>query len=127
MRIKDAVSNINKKHPDTPLLPLYTPWGEAVRDGDTDKLLQEYPRPQLERDHYRILNGRWSCWFTPMSERGAASEKQEILVPFSPEALLSGVCRQLQPDEYLWYEKQIAFSEEDHAFKIGRASCRERV
>lgn len=67
MRIKDAVSNINKKHPETPLLPLYTPWGEAIRDEDTDNLWQEYPRPQLERDNYRILNGTWSCWFTSVS------------------------------------------------------------
>ena len=28
-----------------------------------------------------------------------------ILVPFSPEALLSGVGRQLQPDELLWYRR----------------------
>jgi hypothetical protein len=28
-----------------------------------------------------------------------------ILVPFSPEALLSGVGRQLMPDECLWYRR----------------------
>ncbi len=123
MRIKDAVSNVTKKRSAPLLLPLYTPWGETIRDGDTDALLQEYPRPQLERNNYRILNGKWSCWFTPVSDSDAASEKQEILVPFSPEALLSGVGRQLQPDEYLWYEKQIAFSEEDHAFKSKGWRC----
>lgn len=124
MRIKDAVSNINKKHPETPLLPLYTPWGEAIRDEDTDNLWQEYPRPQLERDNYRILNGTWSCWFTSVSENGAASEKQDILVPFSPESLLSGVGRQLQPDEYLWYEKQITFSKEDLDRKSKGLRCK---
>lgn len=124
MRIKDAVSNINKKHPETPLLPLYTPWGEAIRDEDTDNLWQEYPRPQLERDNYRILNGTWSCWFTSVSENGAASEKQDILVPFSPESLLSGVGRQLQPDEYLWYEKQITFSKVDLDRKSKGLRCK---
>ena len=30
-----------------------------------------------------------------------------ILVPFSPESLLSGVGRQLQPDELLWYVRRV--------------------
>ena len=31
-----------------------------------------------------------------------------ILVPFSPESLLSGVGRQLQPDELLWYVRRVS-------------------
>lgn len=124
MRMKDAVSNINKKHSETPLLPLYTPWGEKLGIQETPAVWQEYPRPQLEREHYRILNGTWSCWFTSVSGDNASSEKQDILVPFSPESLLSGVGRQLQPDEYLWYERQIAFSETDHAFRAKGWRCK---
>ena len=30
----------------------------------------------------------------------------DILVPFSPEAVLSGVNRQLKPEEYLWYKRR---------------------
>ena len=52
-----------KKHPETPLLPLYTHWGEKIRIEETPAVWQEYPRPQLERDNYRILNGNWSCRF----------------------------------------------------------------
>ena len=33
------------------------------------------------------------------------------LVPFSPEAVLSGVNRQLQPEEYLWYKRTIDVNE----------------
>lgn len=123
MRIKDAVSNISKEHPDEPLIPLYTPWGEEIKKTDAPAVWQEYPRPQLERDNYRILNGKWSCWFTPVSGSDDAPQKQDILVPFSPESLLSGVCRQLQPDEYLWYEKQISFSEEDYARRAKGLRC----
>lgn len=123
MRIKDAVSNINREHPEVPLIPLYTPWGEEIKNTDDPAVWQEYPRPQLERENYRILNGRWSCWFTSLSEGGDASEKQDILVPFSPECLLSGVGRQLQPDEYLWYEKQVAFAGDDYARKSKGLRC----
>lgn len=31
----------------------------------------------------------------------------DILVPFSPEAVLSGVNRQLKPEEYLWYKRRL--------------------
>ena len=34
-----------------------------------------------------------------------------ILVPFSPEALLSGVGRQLQPDELLWYKRTFSLDD----------------
>lgn len=123
MRIKDAVSNISREHPEVPLIPLYTPWGEEIKNTDAPAVWQEYPRPQLERDNYRILNGIWSCWFTPVSESGDSAEKQDILVPFSPESLLSGVNRQLQPDEYLWYERQVSFSEDDSAYRAKGFHC----
>ena len=124
MRLKDAVSNISKKRPEEPLNPLYTSWGEEIRDTDAPAVWQEYPRPQLERDNYRILNGRWRCRFASVSEEGdGAPAWQDILVPFSPEALLSGVGRQLQPDEYLWYEKEITFSEEDYSRKARGMRC----
>ena len=32
---------------------------------------------------------------------------ETILVPFSPESSLSGVNRQLQPEEYLWYRRSV--------------------
>ncbi len=139
MRVLDAVPNIRKERPEETLIPLYTPWGEKIKNTGTESVWQEYPRPQLERDNYRILNGRWSCRFAPaweeepvsdnasgkdaVQDNESAPETQDILVPFSPEALLSGVNRQLKPDEILWYEKQIAFSEEDYARKARGLRC----
>jgi beta-galactosidase/beta-glucuronidase len=85
---------------------MLTRWG---RELDPDHVLPEYPRPQLVRDSYLNLNGRWSYAFTPAEGPGAttapAAWDGEILVPFSPEAPLSGVGRQLQPDELLWYHR----------------------
>lgn len=68
--------------------------------------LAEYPRPQLVRESYICLNGRWRYAFTgdvvsPPTWDG------EIMVPYSPEAMLSEVNRHLQPTDYLWYQRTI--------------------
>ena len=80
---------------------LYTRWG---RDLDPQNVLQEYPRPLLKRGSYINLNGYWDYTFTKYLKKPEQYDGQ-ILVPFSPEAVLSGVSRQLQPDEYLWYRR----------------------
>ncbi len=79
-----------------------TRWGRAL---DPDHVLQEHPRPQLVRDSYVNLNGWWEHAFTPVDAAEPATYDGPILVPFSPEAPLSGVERQLQPDELLWYRR----------------------
>lgn len=123
MKIKDAVSSMQKEHPEDTLAPLYTPWGETIKKTDTENVWQEYPRPQLERDNYRILNGKWSYWIVPAADPAALPQKNDILVPFSPESLLSGVGRQLQPDEYLWYERKISFSAEELTYRKKGMRC----
>ena len=127
MKVKDAVSSIQKKHPEGTLIPLYTPWGEEILKNNTEDVWQEYPRPQLRRKNYRILNGKWNYAITTsdvtlLPGKPIPSDGQ-ILVPFSPECLLSGVNRQLQPDEHLWYERNIAFSEEDLTHKEEGLRC----
>lgn len=86
---------------------LYTCWGENL---DRDHVLMEYPRPLLVRDSYLNLNGYWDYAFTKEYKQPERYEGK-ILVPFSPEAVLSGVNRQLQPDEYLWYHRVITEEE----------------
>ncbi|MBQ1742752.1 MAG: glycoside hydrolase family 2, partial [Oscillospiraceae bacterium] len=86
---------------------LFTPWGETL---DREHPLPEYPRPQLKRDSYVNLNGLWSYAFTDDAHRPDRFDGQ-IVVPFSPETILSGVERQLQPDEYLWYERAVTLPE----------------
>ncbi|HHV10583.1 MAG TPA: glycoside hydrolase family 2 [Clostridiales bacterium] len=101
MNLKDAIRTLLFKKKAIGFNQLYTPWGEQI---DPEKILTEYPRPQLRRDNYTILNGYWNYCISsghvmPMAYAG------RILVPFSPESVLSGVDRQLQPDEFFWYER----------------------
>ena len=123
MRIKDAVSNLQKEHPEDTLLPLLTPWGEKLGEA----VRQEYPRPQLRRKNYRMLHGKWRYAIVPVeaspSPGSPIAADGEILVPFSPESLLSGVERQLQPQEYLWYERTLSFSDEDFSLHAKGFRC----
>lgn len=80
---------------------LYTRWGKNL---DRDHVLEEYPRPLLMREDYQILNGWWDYAFT-IDYKQPQQYEDRILVPFSPETALSGVGRQLKPDEYLWYRR----------------------
>ena len=57
----------------------------------------EYPRPQMVRDRWLNLNGRWAFEFDPGRsgmQRGlpaAEALRGEILVPYCPESRLSGL------------------------------------
>ena len=79
-----------------------TVWGAML---DPQAVLPEYPRPQLVRDGYLNLNGYWDYAVTAAEANAPHRYDGRILVPFSPEAPLSGVNRQLQPDERLWYRR----------------------
>lgn len=90
-----------------------TIWGEKL---DRNNILQEYPRPQMERNSYINLNGEWNYAIT---EKESKPDKFDgvILVPFSPESELSGVNKCLQPDQWLWYERSFSLPE---GFNRGR-------
>lgn len=62
--------------------------------------LTEYPRPQMKRDNYKILNGMWDYAFSDNAQE-PDEYNGKILVPYSPECAYSGVGRVLEPDEYL--------------------------
>ncbi len=104
MNLKDAVRTLlfkdkvqGENH------QLITRWG---RELDPGNVLTEYPRPQLRREKYMILNGYWEYAITK-EERKPDRFDGKILVPFSPESILSGVNRQLKPDEFLWYQRSL--------------------
>lgn len=101
------------------LAELWTPWGEKIASGERglDEAFPSHPRPQLARERWESLNGWWECAFVPAGEDVAAAWRAAeppahgwlpIRVPFSPEAPLSGVGRQLRPDELLWYRRAVA-------------------
>lgn len=99
MNLSDAFKSIIKPHQDDRLISLSTPFGENLR---SDKVLPEYPRPQMQRDSFISLNGYWDYAITTNASFPSKFDGR-ILVPFSPECSLSGVSRQLQPSEFLWY------------------------
>lgn len=111
MNLKNAIENISKSHEKDTLNTLYTPWGEQL---DLQHVWEEYPRPQMQRDNYHMLNGSWDYAIVKADSDAAPTPGTpftpdgQIIVPFSPESLLSGVNRQLQPDEYLWYQRIIS-------------------
>ena len=80
-----------------------TVWGEQL---DPNAVLQEYPRPQMMRESYRNLNGLWDYAITD-TDTCPENWDGKILVPFSPEAELSGVGRTLLPGRYLWYRREL--------------------
>ncbi len=78
-----------------------TRWSSQVTP---EHVWTEYPRPAFAREGWTCLNGLWEYAFT-QGETAPSRFDGQILVPFSPEAPLSGVDRQLRPEEFLWYRR----------------------
>ncbi|MBQ0826041.1 PA14 domain-containing protein [Streptomyces tagetis] len=80
---------------------LSTRWADEV---GPDNALPEYPRPQLTRDAWRNLNGRWQFAAATAGERPPVGKdlKERILVPYPVESRLSGVQRH---EDRMWYRR----------------------
>ena len=76
-------------------MDLHTSYGDGL---DPAHVRGEYPRPQLVRDSYLSLNGSWHYAVDDGAER-------DILVPFPPESLLSGVQEAHKPEAVLHYRR----------------------
>lgn len=108
--IRRVIKSIPKDHGPEELARLMTPWGEALAE---DAIERSHPRPLLARSSWESLDGWWDYAIVKAHDAGQAWRDAEppetfegrIRVPFSPEAALSGVGRQLQPDELLWYRR----------------------
>ena len=82
-----------------------------------DKPLQEYPRPQFQRESYVNLNGWWQYAICDSKETPSQFDGK-ILVPFSPETELSGVERQLLPNQFLHYYTTFSLKENFNQGKV---------
>lgn len=95
------------------LVPLTTAWGDALGEHDIERA---HPRPLHARASWWSLDGWWEYAFVAASDAATSwrdatppeAYDGTIRVPFSPEASLSGVGRQLTPTELLWYRRSFA-------------------
>ena len=88
------------------LVDLLTPEGEKI----TDMPWQAYPRPQLKREQWLCLNGRWD--FTVTTEEALPENYDKtILVPFCPESRLSGLKEHYPEGSFLCYRRELVLPE----------------
>ena len=87
---------------------LKTRWTDSV---DFECPLSEYPRPQLVRNDWQCLNGKYDFTITEKTDDIPESFDSEIIVPFAPETLLSGIEKTIEPDNYIWYRKKFTLDE----------------
>ena len=94
------------------LKDLYTEQGACV----TDTPWQAYPRPQMRRESYLNLNGKWEFTVTSGKDLPQGYDKT-ILVPFCPESLLSGIHEHFPDGASLFYRRKLNLPED---FRQGR-------
>jgi beta-galactosidase/beta-glucuronidase len=81
---------------------IMTNWASEI---NPDNVLDDYPRPIMERSDWKNLNGLWNYAITPANQPAPESYDGKILVPFAVESSLSGVHRKVGTDSLLWYER----------------------
>lgn len=77
-------------------------WASQV---DPSNVLSEYPRPIMERDKWKNLNGLWSYAIIDKGEPLPIEFEGEILVPFAIESSLSGVGKLITEQQELVYQR----------------------
>src|SRR5262245_10439320 len=82
--------------------PLRTKWAAEVTP---DRVLPEYPRPQMVRVDWQNLNGLWDYAIRPRDEQTPSAFDGKILVPFPIESALSGVMKKVGEANRLWYRR----------------------
>ena len=82
--------------------PLMTPF---AKDVSPEKALPEHPRPQMVRETWRTLNGLWE--YAIVAKDAPQPEKYDghILVPYAVESALSGVMKEVGPEQCVWYHR----------------------
>lgn len=88
---------------------LPTPWTNDAMQASVP--LSEYPRPQLQRDQWMCLNGKWDYHggkeapdaHHPQVPASFDNVREKISVPYCPESFLSGIRRKQEIN--MWYRK----------------------
>lgn len=74
--------------------------------------LNEYPRPQFQRDFWVNLNGEFDYAITDENITFPERYDGKILVPFAVESALSGVEKPVYEKDRIWYKKNFTLSKE---------------
>lgn len=82
---------------------LHTPYEEELARQEIP--YSEYPRPQLKRDSYLCLNGKWQF---VVRRRGRELVSTQIVVPFAPQSHLSGVGIDIKKRDVLEYSRSFS-------------------
>ncbi|MBE6410924.1 MAG: beta-galactosidase [Opitutales bacterium] len=96
-------------------LPTFADWkpvGDKIKTVWADKVnpecpLPEYPRPIMERQKWKNLNGLWNYAITKKDADLPTTFDGKILVPFAIESSLSGVGKSITGKNSLWYERKL--------------------
>jgi hypothetical protein len=85
-----------------PATRLQTRW---AKDVTPDRVLPEYPRPQMVRTRWQNLNGPWELAIGPRQGTRPAVFDRHILVPFPIQSQLGGVATAVGDDQRAWYRR----------------------
>ena len=86
-----------------------TEWATKI---DPKNVLEEYPRPIMERSEWKNLNGLWDYAIQEVGLSEPTSFDGKILVPFAVESSLSGVMKEVGDSKELWYNTTFTVPEE---------------
>ena len=95
------------------MVDLYTPQGEQISSAP----LQSYPRPQMRRESYVNLNGWWAFTVSSQTQLPACYDRQ-ILVPYCPESLLSGIHTHFPEGSSLFYKRLLPIKKPENGNRI---------
>ena len=95
------------------MVDLYTPQGDQISSAP----LQSYPRPQMRRESYVNLNGWWAFTVSSQAQLPACYDR-EILVPYCPESLLSGIHTHFPEGSSLFYRRLLPIKKPENGNRI---------
>jgi hypothetical protein len=88
---------------------LMTRWADDVSPETVKD--RPYPRPQMKRPRWKMLNGLWD--YAVVAEGASPSSFDgDILVPFPVESALSGVKRTVEPNQEVVYRRTFTVPED---------------